>query len=89
MKVKKLIPLDDESRRLIDWMEKGVYDALQRKYLKTMVFAICEEDATSLLEEYTFSFTYGPEDGARNMELQAGGKTRMAAGSNITPQQMK
>jgi hypothetical protein len=23
MKIKKLMPMDDESRRLIDWMEKG------------------------------------------------------------------
>ena len=23
MKIKKLLPLDDESRRLIDWMERG------------------------------------------------------------------
>lgn len=133
MKIKKLVPMDDESKRLVDWMEKGeeveaahgswlsfpssaaflgatglqtharaqcscmphprvlagVYDALQRKYLKTMVFAICEEDATSLLEEYTFSFSYGAEDGACNLELQAGGKTRLKAGNDITPLQMK
>lgn len=25
MKIKKLMPLDAESRRLIDWMEKGPY----------------------------------------------------------------
>jgi hypothetical protein len=23
MKIKKLMPMDEESRRLIDWMEKG------------------------------------------------------------------
>ncbi|KAL6217465.1 hypothetical protein ACLB2K_010682 [Fragaria x ananassa] len=30
MKIKKLMPMDAEFCRLIDWMEKGVYDALQK-----------------------------------------------------------
>jgi len=78
----------EEAHRLA--REKGVYDALQQKYLKTMVFAICEDDGTSLLEEYTFSFSYGEEDGECNLELQAGGKTKsLAAGTGVTPLQMK
>ncbi|RRT85635.1 hypothetical protein B296_00003620 [Ensete ventricosum] len=61
MKIKKLMPMDAESRRLIDWMEKGnvdpiraypgVYDALQKKYLKTLLFCICEETEGSMIEE--------------------------------------
>lgn len=97
MKIKKLMPLDAESRRLIDWMEKGigkwqsallsmnfqlvsdaqwrflgllgygiykiyfsvwaissgVYDALQKKYLKTLLFCICEDVEGPMIEEYS------------------------------------
>lgn len=81
MKIKKLMPMDAESRRLIDWMEKGmsnlafhlnilcfqvliycsqlffyvfsgVYDALQRKYLKTLLFCVCEAVEGPMIEEY-------------------------------------
>ena len=86
MKIKKLMPVDAESRRLIDWMEKGtikllsnwtcrwrfcvacdafflffsilfidfagVYDALQKKYLKTLLFCVCEAVDGPMLEEY-------------------------------------
>ncbi|XP_072999715.1 meiosis-specific protein PAIR2 [Typha latifolia] len=62
MKIKKLMPIDEESRRLIDWMEKGVYDALQKKYLKTLLFCICEEVGGPMIEEYAFSFRYGNSD---------------------------
>ncbi|CAL0328621.1 unnamed protein product [Lupinus luteus] len=57
MKIKKLMPLDAESRRLIDWMEKGtfsVYDALQNKYLKTILFCVCEAVDGPMIEEYAF-----------------------------------
>lgn len=79
MKIKKLLPVDAESRRLIDWMEKGmfkllsdwlfegcsgcfnllyciyfpgVYDALQKKYLKTLLFCVCEAVDGPMIEEY-------------------------------------
>ncbi|CAM0952472.1 unnamed protein product [Alopecurus aequalis] len=58
MKIKKLTPMDSEARRLIDWLEKGVYDALQNKYLKALLFLICEKEEGKIIEEYTFSFTY-------------------------------
>lgn len=79
--------MDAESRRLIDWMEKGmpktclhylpflllrisfilvlrisfilvypfclgVYDALQKKYLKTLLFCVCEAVDGPMIEEY-------------------------------------
>ena len=75
------MPMDAESRRLIDWMEKGlsislsagiiaqnlilsilfhacffsfvgVYDALQKKYLKTLLFCVCEAVEGPMIEEY-------------------------------------
>ncbi|PWA57160.1 HORMA domain-containing protein 1 [Artemisia annua] len=56
MKIKKLMPMDGESRRLIDWMEKGVYDALQKKYLKTLMFCVCETVDGAMIEEYALGF---------------------------------
>lgn len=92
MKIKKLMPLDPESRRLIDWMEKGkllsfdsslfffsslfspldfnywiiylffsgVYDALQKKYLKTLLFCICESINGAMIEEYSCDVSESP-----------------------------
>lgn len=56
MKIKKLIPMDAASRRLINWMEKGVYDALQKKYLKTLLFCICEKEEGPMIEEYACDY---------------------------------
>ncbi|CAI7910656.1 unnamed protein product [Closterium sp. NIES-54] len=94
MKIKKLMPVDPESKRLIDWMEQGVYDALQKKYLKTMVFAICESDGTSLLEEYTFNFSYASQTGDVSLNISKSGNkdkdtTFKSVGSDATPAQMK
>ncbi|KAH6782941.1 DNA-binding HORMA family protein [Perilla frutescens var. hirtella] len=52
MKIKKLMPMDAESRRLIDWMKKGVYDTLQKKYLKTLMFCVCKAVDGPMIEEY-------------------------------------
>ncbi|CAH9090955.1 unnamed protein product [Cuscuta epithymum] len=62
MKIKKLMPMDAESRRLLDWMEKGVYDALQKKYLRTLLFSVCEAIDGPMIEEYAFSFSYSSSD---------------------------
>ncbi|KAK2410981.1 DNA-binding HORMA family protein [Trifolium repens] len=45
-----------------DWMEKGVYDALQKKYLKTLLFYVCEAVDRPMIEEYAFSFSYSDSE---------------------------
>ncbi|KAG7589222.1 Winged helix DNA-binding domain superfamily [Arabidopsis suecica] len=94
MKIKKLMPMDAESRRLIDWMEKGVYDALQRKYLKTLMFCICETVDGPMIEEYAFSFSYSDSDSQdvmmninRTGNKKNGGTFNSTA--DITPNQMR
>ncbi|KFK33077.1 hypothetical protein AALP_AA6G327400 [Arabis alpina] len=94
MKIKKLMPLDAESRRLIDWMEKGVYDALQKKYLKTLMFCICESVDGPMIEEYAFSFSYSDSDSQdvmmninRTGNKKQGGTFNSTA--DITPNQMR
>ncbi|XP_043724246.1 meiosis-specific protein ASY1 [Telopea speciosissima] len=95
MKIKKLMPMDAESRRLIDWMEKGVYDALQKKYLRTLLFCVCEAVEGPKIEEYAFSFSYSNSDSQEvSMNIsRTGSKKGTTFKSNtsadITPNQMK
>jgi meiosis-specific protein HOP1 len=95
MKIKKLMPMDTESRRLIDWMEKGVYDALQKKYLKTLLFCICEKEEGPMIEEYAFSFSYPNTSGdevAMNLSRTGSKKNSATFKSNaaeVTPDQMR
>uniref|UniRef100_A0A1D1ZJZ6 HORMA domain-containing protein 1 n=1 Tax=Anthurium amnicola TaxID=1678845 RepID=A0A1D1ZJZ6_9ARAE len=95
MKIKKLMPMDAESRRLIDWMEKGVYDALQKKYLKALLFCICEQVEGPMIEEYTFSFSYSSsenEEVSMNVTRSGNkkqGMTFKANSTDITPDQMR
>ncbi|KAL1216451.1 Meiosis-specific protein ASY1 [Cardamine amara subsp. amara] len=94
MKIKKLMPMDAESRRLIDWMEKGVYDALQRKYLKTLMFCICETVDGPMIEEYAFSFSYSDTDSQEvMMNINRTGNKKHGGTFNstadITPNQMR
>jgi hypothetical protein len=71
MSLKQLKPICDDSKRLVDWIEQGAYNALQKRYLKTMTFAISSsEDAQVLLESYEFTFKYC-KDGGTTMELSS------------------
>ncbi|KXZ44956.1 hypothetical protein GPECTOR_60g733 [Gonium pectorale] len=70
MHIKMLLPACDESRRLVDWVEGGVYDAIKKGYLKNLFFGISNDpEGTQLLEEYIFSFKYG--DGKVMMDVNA------------------
>nr|XP_034930444.1 meiosis-specific protein ASY1-like isoform X6 [Populus alba] len=96
MKIKKLMPMDAESRRLIDWMEKGVYDALQKKYLKTLLFCVCKTIDGRMIEEYTFSFSYSNNESQevsmninRTGNKKQGGTFKCNSTTEITPNQMR
>ncbi|KAI3888266.1 hypothetical protein MKW92_035388 [Papaver armeniacum] len=96
MKIKKLMPIDAESRRLIDWMEKGVYDALQKKYLKTLLFCISEAIDGPMIEEYAFSFSYSNSDSeevmmniSRTGNKKPGATFKSNGNTDITPNQMR
>ncbi|XVF02754.1 hypothetical protein REPUB_Repub04eG0201100 [Reevesia pubescens] len=96
MKIKKLMPLDAESRRMIDWMEKGVYDALQKKYLKTLLFCLCESVDGAMIEEYSFSFSYSNSDSQevamninRTGNKKQGGTFKCNSTTEVTPNQMR
>ncbi|KAI4383611.1 hypothetical protein MLD38_009424 [Melastoma candidum] len=95
MKIKKLMPMDPESRRLIDWMEKGVYDALQKKYLKTVLFCICESIDGPMIEQYSFSFSYSDSDSQEvSLNINRAGSRKGTAfkcnsTTELTPNQMR
>ena len=49
---------------LLDWLELGCFDALARKHLRTMVFAIYTDSTAphTLCESYQFDFSYPQSD---------------------------
>jgi hypothetical protein len=81
LKIKSLIPKQNpEIAAMTSWMEEGVFDAIERHYLRALVFSVFAEfnNPASLLESYTFKFTY-PSDGQLAMDLIAtakGGETK-------------
>ncbi|KAK8792003.1 hypothetical protein WA158_005380 [Blastocystis sp. Blastoise] len=61
----------NEAWNLTRWLEEGVFEALEKKYLRGMIFAIydlpIEDENTSLLEAYYYKITY-PSDGNVSLE---------------------
>jgi hypothetical protein len=49
--------LNDGAFLLTQWLEKGVFQALENKYLKSMTFAILDEE-DNLSETYSFMIGY-------------------------------
>ncbi|KAJ7766735.1 HORMA domain-containing protein [Mycena metata] len=50
----------DEADRILNYLEHGIFDALQKQYLRSFVFAIYldEKDPNNIVEAYTFNFHY-------------------------------
>ncbi|KAJ3218155.1 HORMA domain-containing protein 1 [Dinochytrium kinnereticum] len=53
-----------EADEVLDWLEKGIYDALARHYLKSLIFGIYLDPTKpeELIESYTFGFSYPSKD---------------------------
>ncbi|KAK7311986.1 hypothetical protein RJT34_10503 [Clitoria ternatea] len=74
----------------------GVYDALQKKYLKTLLFCVCEAVDGPMIEEYAFSFSYSDSEKQevsmninRTGNKKQGGAFKCNSTTEITPQQMR
>ncbi|TKY47765.1 HORMA domain-containing protein 1 [Spatholobus suberectus] len=74
----------------------GVYDALQKKYLKTLLFCVCEAVDGPMIEEYAFSFSYSDSDKKEvSMNINRTGNKKQRgtfkcnSTTEITPQQMR
>ncbi|KAI0647405.1 HORMA domain-containing protein [Trametes meyenii] len=50
----------EEADKLLDYLETGIFDALQKQYLRSFVFAIYldDQDPNNVVEAYTFNFSY-------------------------------
>ncbi|KZT09612.1 HORMA-domain-containing protein [Laetiporus sulphureus 93-53] len=50
----------EEADRLLDYLENGIFDALQKQYLRSCIFAVYldSQDPNNIVEAYTFSFEY-------------------------------
>ncbi|KAK9863515.1 hypothetical protein WJX84_009443 [Apatococcus fuscideae] len=79
MSIKMLRPICEESQRLTQWVEEGVYEAIKKQYLQNLMFGISTNaDGTSLLEQYIFSFSYD-DSGRINMDIKAPQKKKFAS----------
>lgn len=58
--VHTLLPTRPEAKLLINWLERGVFDALDRRYLSDVIFSIHTKDNQDLilLESYHFHIDY-------------------------------
>ncbi|KZT71267.1 HORMA-domain-containing protein [Daedalea quercina L-15889] len=50
----------EEADKLLDYMENGIFDALQKQYLRSFILAIFldNDDPNNIVEAYTFNFDY-------------------------------
>ncbi|KAG7092942.1 hypothetical protein E1B28_009244 [Marasmius oreades] len=50
----------DEADRLLNYLEYGIFDALQKQYLRSFIFAIYldNNNPNNIVEAYTFNFQY-------------------------------
>ncbi|KAJ3558173.1 hypothetical protein NM688_g1079 [Phlebia brevispora] len=50
----------EEADKILDYLEYGIFDALQKQYLRSFVFAIYldNQDPNNIVEAYTFNFQY-------------------------------
>ncbi|KAI3515997.1 hypothetical protein L1887_14904 [Cichorium endivia] len=74
----------------------GVYDALQKKYLRTLMFCVCQTVEGPMIEEYSFSFSYSNTDSQEvSMNVNRIGNKKQGetfkcnSTTEITPNQMK
>eukprot|EP01119_Soliformovum_irregulare_P026254 TRINITY_DN9983_c0_g1_i1.p2 TRINITY_DN9983_c0_g1~~TRINITY_DN9983_c0_g1_i1.p2 ORF type:complete len:594 (+),score=203.61 TRINITY_DN9983_c0_g1_i1:2028-3809(+) len=91
--IKSLLPTSEEANLLCRWLEEGVFEALNHKFLRVIIFGIYTnpEDPTSMLECYSFDITY-PNGAAIEMRVsKSTNNNRPSADSSIieTKEQIK
>eukprot|EP01134_Creolimax_fragrantissima_P007354 CFRG7354T1 len=64
----------EQADLLMDWLELGCFDAMEKKYLRVIVLAVFrDEELTKLVETYTYKFSYG-ENGETSGVLTRNGE---------------
>ncbi|KAG2020134.1 hypothetical protein CC2G_005502 [Coprinopsis cinerea AmutBmut pab1-1] len=59
----------DEADRILNYLENGIFDALEKQYLRSFIFAIYldSKDPKNIVEAYTFNFKYHKIPGTDTM----------------------
>ncbi|KAA1469348.1 DNA-binding protein [Dentipellis sp. KUC8613] len=49
-----------EADKILDYLENGIFDAIEKQYLRSFIFAIYldDQDPNNIVEAYTFNFKY-------------------------------
>jgi HORMA domain len=70
MELQMLQPVDDETRRMIQWIETDVSKAVSQNYLHRLHFVVSKDvQGQDLIEQYTYTFKYG-KDGAHSQVVE-------------------
>lgn len=60
----------DESKCLVDWVEHGVTDAIERGYLRSIYFGIAADpEGKEILEQYVFTLGASVDGGERTVRV--------------------
>ncbi|CRG97482.1 HORMA domain protein, putative [Plasmodium gallinaceum] len=57
LKLKRLLPINPQANMIINWLEKGVFDAIEKEYLRILILDI-NDIYDNTIECYKFSFSY-------------------------------
>jgi hypothetical protein len=69
MTLKMLQPHNEDTKRMIGWIEDDVYTALEKGYLYRLHFCVSSNSqGTDLIEQYTYKFTYTDEGMLRSQK---------------------
>ncbi|KAL0210898.1 hypothetical protein P9112_009196 [Eukaryota sp. TZLM1-RC] len=78
--IKSLLSTVPEAKTIVSWLEYGVFEALQKKYLKEIVFGIYldPKQESTLIESYTFRIAYDGGNVSLGITKQANGDEKDA-----------
>eukprot|EP00892_Ulva_mutabilis_P003663 jgi/Ulvmu1/1669/UM114_0043.1 len=85
MKIRMLAPTCPETKRMNDWIEKDVHEALSAGFLHSLHFCVCKDrGGTDLIEQYSYTFTYTAE-GKACMDVRVSNKKKGRTVKNKAP----
>ena len=61
MKLMMLQPINEDTKRMIHWLETDVNSALVQSYLHRLHFLVSRDpEGMDLIEQYSYTFQYSP-----------------------------
>lgn len=68
MTLKMLKRVDAKSDMLLNWLDRGIFDAIEKQYLQMLIFDI-NDIKDNTIECYKFTFNYNREDGTGDIDF--------------------